>query len=158
MICLYPTKENPTSWRLQYKSLIVQVYFPFKKYDSRDAALLVAQERANALEQRKIAQKLRSELDYNRIFDELGNVKGLGFKGLGKKDLLARMQVTVNGKQIGTTRRLCNRDLIDAFKELAYWRMAKLNISPDYDIKRQLKVSFRLFEQAYQHRLQNELD
>ncbi|POC45737.1 hypothetical protein CRN32_24390, partial [Vibrio vulnificus] len=78
VICLYPTKENPTSWRLQYKSLRVQVYFPFKKYGSRDAALLVAQERANALEQRKIAQKLRSELDCTRIFDELGNVKGLG--------------------------------------------------------------------------------
>ncbi|ENM5835047.1 hypothetical protein NTH44_003138 [Vibrio metoecus] len=79
MHCLHPNKENPTCWRLQHKSLGVQEYFPFKKYGSKEAALLALIEREEKLSQRLKAKRLRSEIPYNMIFDKDGDLKGFSF-------------------------------------------------------------------------------
>ncbi|WP_269149687.1 hypothetical protein [Vibrio anguillarum] len=42
MLHLHPNKSNPERWRVQDKSLNEQVYFPFAKYGSKEAAFSAA--------------------------------------------------------------------------------------------------------------------
>ncbi|GBK97864.1 hypothetical protein VH1709_contig00012-0016 [Vibrio harveyi] len=151
MHCLHPTKDNPTCWRLQHKSLGVQEYFRFSEFGSKEAALLALIKREEELSKRLKARKLRSEIPYNLIFDETGNLKGTSFTCHPTRGQLVKMQVTVNGKQKSTSRKVDNNDLIDVFLGLASWRMAKLGIEPCRVIRAQLRSSFRLFEQKFRY-------
>lgn len=152
MYCLHPSKDNPTSWRLEYKSLSVQEYFSFKKFGSESKAKKAMLIRDKELAKRKRAAELRTELDINLVFDDYGNVKGLGFVNSSKNGLFAKMQVTINGKQRSNTRTLHNRSVGEAFDELVLWRMEQLNIKPSLDIKRQLKMARKMFEIGYKRK------
>lgn len=151
MHCLHPNKESPTCWRLQHKSLGVQEYFSFAKYGTKEAALLALIKREEELSKRLKAKRLRSEIPYNMIFDKDENLKGTSFTCHPVRGQLVKMQVTVNGKQKSTSRRVNNNDLIDVFLGLANWRMAKLGIEPCRVIKAQLRSSFKLFERKLHH-------
>ncbi len=156
MYCLHPTKENPTSWRLEHKSLNVQEYFPFKRHGSKEAALLAVIQRDEELQPRLKAKELRKELGINQMFDESGNLKGISISKSEKRGILVKMQLTANGKQIGTDRRTKANDLIDIFNGLARWRMEKLGINSNLEIRRELQSSFRLFEMKYKYFLRKE--
>ncbi|OXX19157.1 hypothetical protein B9J87_09650 [Vibrio sp. V19_P1S1T109] len=129
----------------------MQEYFSFSKYGTKEAALLALIKREEELSKRLKAKRLRSEIPYNMIFDKDENLKGTSFTCHPVRGQLVKMQVTVNGKQKSTSRRVNNNDLIDVFLGLANWRMAKLGIVPCRVIKAQLRSSFKLFERKLHH-------
>lgn len=152
MYCLHPSTKNPTCWRLEYKSLGVQEYFSFKRFGSQAKAKKAMLIRDKELAKRKRAAELRTELDINLMFDDYGNVKGLGFVNSSKNGLYAKMQVTINGKQRSNTRTLHNRSAGVAFDELVNWRMSELHIKATMDIRRQLKMARKMFEIGYKRK------
>lgn len=113
----------------------------------------MAKKRLDQLNQQLKARRLRQELDFNCMFDEAGSVKGLGVVVSARRGILLKMQLNHNGKQIGNTRTLSNRDLRDAYNELVQWRMDKLVIKPNVEIKRQLVESYKIFEATYKSKL-----
>jgi hypothetical protein len=156
MYCLHPTKEAPTCWRLEYKSLKIQQYYPFERYGSKQAALVALKLDDEKIQKRLKAQKLRAELPYNLIFDDLGNVKGFSLS-YGSRGFVLKMQLTIDGKQRGNSRRLSCNDLYDAFFALAQWRMNKLSVAHTLEIKKQLQVSYRAFELKYNQAVQDKM-
>ncbi|AZS26254.1 hypothetical protein DYL72_15205 [Vibrio anguillarum] len=96
-----------------------------------------------------MARRERLALDYNRMFNENGLVRGLSiYPHKGK--LVLSAQFMVNRKLSKKSRTLHNRSLFDGFNELCHWLMKSKNIDPSLDIKRQFKPSFLLLKQKYQ--------
>ena len=153
MICLHPTKENPTSWRLQDKKLNVQEYFPFKRHGSQKLALAAVKARDKELNKRRLAAKLRSEIDSNLLFDCMGNVKGLSVMVSSKRGVIVKAQATINGKQKSNTRLISNRSPKEAFDELAAWLMKEKGIKSNVHLKHDLKAAYLLFMQRNKHKL-----
>jgi hypothetical protein len=149
MIRLHPNTETATSYRVQSKKLKEQRYFPFKKYGGQEKAEAAAEKFEEELNKRKQAAELRSELDVNKLFDEYGNVKGLGFVNSSKRGKLIKAQFTLDGRQRSNTRLLANITLRDAYDELCAWIILKKDIEPTREIKIKLNKAFKLFEQRH---------
>lgn len=147
-IHLHPNKLEPKRWRVQDKALNEQVYFPFSKYGSKEAAKLAAKEFDEKLKLRRVARAERLKLDYNRLFDKNGCVRGLSIR---KKNgqLMLVAQVTKNRKQKKNSRTLHNRSLYQAFIELASWIVDEKDIELTTEIKIELKNSYRMLWKIY---------
>ena len=150
MIYPYPNKVNPTSWRVQCKKLNIQEYFPFKRYGSDIAALLEAIYRVEEIN--KELKKLKPRTNVAILFTKEGHFKDIGVV-CGKQGIVLKAQPLIDGKQVSTTRTISNRSVQDAYNELAIWIMEKRNIKLNPKIKRQLKLSFPLFEEKYKDKL-----
>lgn len=143
MIYLHPNKSEPLRWRVQDKALKEQAYFSFSHYGSKDAAKSAANKFAEKLRKRRIARNERLNLDYNRLFDEKGFVRGMSFREKNGQLFLVA-QATKHGKQKKNTRTLHNRTLYQAFTELSDWIMQIKDIEPTIEIKIDLKKSYRM--------------
>lgn len=71
----------------------------------------------------------------------------------GKKGIILKAQPLIDGKQVSTTRTISNRSIQDTYNELAIWVIEKRKIKLNEKIKRQLKLSFPLFEEKYKDKL-----
>ncbi|HGS4617178.1 TPA: hypothetical protein ACMDTM_003336 [Vibrio cholerae] len=119
---------------------------------SKDAAKLAAKKFAEKLKQRRIARNERFNLDYNRLFDENGYVRGMSFREKNGRSLLVA-QATQNGKQKKNTRTLHNRTLYQAFMELSEWIMQIKDIEPTLEIKIDLKKSYRMLRNIQSNKI-----
>ncbi|MDG2757440.1 hypothetical protein P7M17_17910 [Vibrio parahaemolyticus] len=139
---LYPNKETPRAYRVQDKTLGVQRYFFFNKHGSADEAKHKADLEIKKLQERRRMRAIRLNLDINKVFHEDGRVKGLrtGTRKIeGKEIPLLIAQITVNGKQIKTDRRLYNRCFNEVYRSIQDWILDKHGIERTPEITRMFK-------------------
>lgn len=149
MHCLHPNSEAPTCWRLQIKALKVQEYFSFAKYGNRERARKAMLLREAQLMKSLKARQLRAALPLNQMFDELGQLRGLCLCNTTRRGVVAKMQVTVQKKQVGASRKIHEENMHEVFFALAMWRLKKLGLQTTVELRRDLNASYRLFEQQY---------
>ncbi|MDK9793698.1 hypothetical protein [Vibrio sp. D431a] len=132
----YPTKEEPMGWRVQDKVLKEQKYFPISRFGSLDNAEAEALKFTESLNTRRKFRKLRLELPFNLLFDDLGLVRGLThitrtIKGVKQNHL--KIQITANGKQTSNTRLMDGRNFSTIYIELLSWAASKhgFHFSPE---------------------------
>lgn len=152
MPTLHPNASNPTSWRVQRKSLQVQKYFPFKKHGSMEAAEKAAKQFESKLEIRLVAKRERQQLGINQLFDEQGYVRGIGVS-VGKRGITMKAQLTLNGKQYGNSRILGKTSVDQAWEQLVDWLLEKKQLKRTRVINRELLKAFRLFRVKYEQKL-----
>lgn len=147
-LMLYPNKQDPTGWRLQDKVLKEQSYFPTKKYGSLDKAEAAGRKAEAELEKRRHYNNMRKELDINKLFYPDGTVIGLRVGNRNTKDGLVRIliaQVTVENKQISTSRILSNRNFRDVYTAMQSWILEKRGITRT----REINLMFKKAEPLY---------
>ncbi len=141
-LMLYPNKAEPQGYRLVDKVLSEQLYFPVKRYGSWDKAKAAAEKEESKLMQRRNLRELRLELGINQLFYPDGSVIGLR-KGTrlihGRLVNMLIAQITVNGKQIKTDRKLNNRTFRDAYISIQDWILQKRGIQRTLEITKQFK-------------------
>ncbi|EQB0495880.1 hypothetical protein ACYAPA_003700 [Vibrio mimicus] len=147
-IMLYPNKTEPTAYRIQDKVLGVQSYFAFGRYGSDQKALQTAKAALEELKRRRRMRELRLELDVNQLFYPDGRVIGLRtakktIKGREVPILIA--QITVDGKQIKTDRRLLNRSFFDVYRDIQDWILTKRGIERTPEITKRFKQAAWLY-------------
>ena len=153
MPTLHPNALNPTSWRVQRKSLQVQKYFPFKKHGSPEAAEKAAREFESKLEIRLLAKRERQQLDINQLFDEQGFVRGIGIS-VGKRGVTMKAQLTLDGKQRANSRMLGKTPIEQAWGQLVDWLIEKKQLKRTRAIERDLIKAYALFQKKYESKLQ----
>ncbi|EOW9487973.1 hypothetical protein ACOCGL_003439 [Vibrio cholerae] len=147
-IMLYPNKTEPTAYRIQDKVLGVQRYFTFSRYGSDQKARQTAKAALEELQRRRRMRELRLELDANQLFYPDGRVIGLRtakktIKGREVPILIA--QITVDGKQIKTDRRLLNRSFFDVYRDIQDWILTKKGIERTPEITQRFKQAAWLY-------------
>ncbi|EGR3852999.1 hypothetical protein DEH12_16690 [Vibrio cholerae] len=147
-IMLYPNKTEPTAYRIQDKVLGVQRYFAFSRYGSDQKAKQTAKAALEELKRRRRMRELRLELDANQLFYPDGRVIGLRtakktIKGREVPILIA--QITVDGKQIKTDRRLLNRSFFDVYRDIQDWILTKKGIERTPEITQRFKQAAWLY-------------
>ncbi|MER0262592.1 hypothetical protein ABRZ80_20490 [Vibrio vulnificus] len=150
-IMAFPSKENPKAYRVQDKRLREQVYCWPSEFGSLAAAKLAAEKKEKEFQSRRKARALRMSLDINQIFHEDGRVRGLrrGTRRINGQNIpMLIVQITVNGKQIKTDRRLINRTFRDAYHEIQNWILARRGIERTYEITKMFKQVEPIYQVA----------
>lgn len=98
---------------------------------------------------------MRLNLDVNKIFRPDGTIIGLSVTIKKTKEgaiAILKAQITVEGKQISTNRRLNNKVFQEQFVSITNWILEKKCIMPTPEIKSMLKESMPLYKKSTQLR------
>ncbi|NAX32007.1 hypothetical protein CAG63_18340 [Vibrio sp. V37_P2S8PM304] len=147
-LMLHPNKENPTSYRLQDKTLNVQLYFPFKKHGSMANAKRAAEIAEKKVFERRKFRSMRFEIAINKLFYPDGRIIGLRLgqkiiNGQKKRRLIA--QITVDGKQIKTDRSLENKNFHTTYNSIVEWILDKRGIDKTIEIEQMIRAAEWLY-------------
>ncbi|ELP5729271.1 hypothetical protein QTV44_002537 [Vibrio vulnificus] len=112
-------------------------------------------EREARLMQSLKARRLRAVLPLNQMFDELGNLRGLCLCNTARQGVVAKMQVTVQNRQIGISRVINEENMRAVFFDLSMWRLNKLELESTLEMRRELYASYRLFEHKFRRYMSN---
>ncbi|MCQ9091281.1 hypothetical protein [Vibrio alginolyticus] len=143
-LMLYPNKHAPKGWRLQDRVLNEQHFFSAHRFGSLDKAKREAEKVQARLATRRHYHDLRQQLDINRVFYPDGRVRGLQRKTKcvrGQDQPMLIAQVTVNGKQVKTDRRLANRCFHEVYTSIQAWILDKRGITRTQEITQQFEDS-----------------
>ncbi|WP_199481148.1 hypothetical protein [Vibrio owensii] len=149
-LMLYPNKKEPKGWRLQDKALNVNLYFPVSKYKTMSLAKEAGRIEEHKLLRRRKLLALKSELPINQLFHDDGRVKGVRvasrtINGVTVPILIA--QLTCNGKQLKTDRRLKNKCFREAYRSLQTWILKHKDIERTPEISRMFNDAESLYRQ-----------
>lgn len=147
-IKLHPTKESPTSYRIQDKVLGIQEYFPFSRYGSMKNAHEAAKLRNKLIvRQREIFDKAPVS-DIDKVFYKTGEVIGLrrgtrkGKAGNVADVLIA--QITVDGRQVKTDRALTD-GFWGAYNGIMKWILEKKGVDKTLTIGKMMRDCHHLY-------------
>ncbi|EJL6404741.1 hypothetical protein NMS23_003558 [Vibrio parahaemolyticus] len=147
-ILLYPSKRAPRGWRVQDCIFHENYYFPVSKYGSLARAKQAAIKVESRLQERRRLRALRLQLDINQLFYPDGAVIGLQrtTKNIrGKAVPLLIAQVTVNGKQVKTDRRLANRPFHEPYTSIQDWILEKRGLTRTREITQAFEACAYLY-------------
>lgn len=148
-IMLHPNKENPQRYRVFDKETSTQAYYSFAKH-GKDQAEKLAIEHEKKVQEKKLMRSLIKNLDYNKIFDDKGNVRGLRRikrerEGRATKEYLT-LRVTVGkNTQKGTDIGLDCRSFDEAYKMAQDKILALHNIESSLEIRQEFKKAKKLY-------------
>lgn len=154
-VMIYPNRLTPKGWRVQDKVLRENRYFPISKHGSLEVAKKKAEQFEATLIKRRYFREMRLNLDVNKIFRPDGTVIGLSVTIKKTKEgtiAILKAQITVEGKQISTNRRLNNKVFQEQFVSITNWILEKKCIMPTSEIKSMLKESMPLYKKSTQLR------
>ncbi len=145
----YPNKRSPRGFRVQDKVLNYQAYFPFGRYGCPIKAAEAARAAQAKVNERRHLREVRLSLDFNQIFKRDGTVIGLRRTQRlinGKTINLLVAQVTVNGKQIKTDRRINVQNCFnEAYSSIQEWILNQRGIERTHEITTAFKKCAYLY-------------
>jgi hypothetical protein len=155
---LHPNQENPTSVRLQIRPLGIQQYFPFKTFGKRKAWQLAKETRDLYMDKLRIVN-MRHELGFNKLFSKDGHLINLKMhkrNKKGKRYIIMLAQVSEHAKITFRKEKNLTPDHFDeAFEVLTQMIFDYHGITPDHEIKRQMKKTRMIYVREFNEYWEN---
>ncbi|BCL73970.1 hypothetical protein TUMSATVNIG1_59560 (plasmid) [Vibrio nigripulchritudo] len=155
-VMLYPSKLNPKGYRVQDKIFKVQKYFPFSKFKTFECALEAAEVFQEELDKKRKYRELRSSLELNQVFDEVGRVKGMrvGFKTRKMRAVPVLVaQITVDGKQVSTDVQLVGKTFKSAFETVRDWILKKKGLSLSLELRHAFNQALPFYHDEFEAKI-----